>query len=218
MPGVDSEMDRQVLKCLREFYPIKVDEIVLVSSVQKSLKGATVDDIKASLKYLKEGALIEESSVKAPFGKTETLRYKITSEGIDRLQSLEEKVAAKGISAKDVESRIVETYDRIRADMEEMRLSIETSQKALDADMEDVRQRIAEHDQVIKTYFLRVIETFGVFVSIFAVVVVMMISIGQNIAVIKDPVILTIFLVGVPLAMILFAATLLIGIRKFILE
>jgi hypothetical protein len=211
-------MDRQVLKCLREFYPIKVDEIVLVSSVQKSMKGATVDDIKASLRRLKEGALIEESSVKAPFGKTETLRYKITSEGIDHLQSLEEKVAAKGISAKDVESRIVETYDRIRADMEEMRLSIETSQKALDADMEDVRQRIAEHDQVIKTYFLRVIETFGVFVSIFAVVVVMMISIGQNIAVIKDPVILTIFLVGVPLAMILFSATLLIGIRKFILE
>lgn len=218
MPGVDSEMDRQVLKCLREFYPIKVDEIVLVSSVQKSMKGATVDDIKASLKRLKEGALIEESSVKAPFGKTETLRYKITSEGIDRLQSLEEKVAAKGISAKDVETRIIETYDRIRADMEEMRLGIETSQKALDADMEDVRQRIAEHDQVIKTYFLRVIETFGVFVSIFAVVVVMMISIGQNIAVIKDPVILTIFLIGVPLAMILFAATLLIGIRKFILE
>jgi hypothetical protein len=211
-------MDRQVLKCLREFYPIKVDEIVLVSSVQKSMKGATVDDIKASLKRLKEGALIEESSVKAPFGKTETLRYKITSEGIDHLQSLEEKVAAKGISAKDVESRIVETYDRIRADMEEMRQSIETSQKALDADMEDVRRRIAEHDQVIKTYFLRVIETFGVFVSIFAVVVVMMISIGQNIAVIEDPVILTIFLVGVPLAVILFAATLLIGIRKFILE
>ena len=215
---MDSEMDRQVLKCLREFYPIKVDEIVLVSSVQKSMKGAAVDDIKASLKRLKEGALIEESSVKAPFGKTETLRYKITSEGIDRLQSLEEKVAAKGISAKDVETRIIETYDRIKADMEEMRLSIETSQKALDTDMEDVRQRIAEHDQVIKTYFLRVIETFGVFVSIFAVVVVMMISIGQNIAVITDPVILGIFLIGVPISVILFAATMLIGIRKFILE
>jgi hypothetical protein len=211
-------MDRQVLKCLREFYPIKVDEIVLVSSVQKSMKGAAVDDIKVGLRRLKEGALIEESSVKAPFGKTETLRYKITSEGIDHLQSLEEKVAAKGISAKDVEMRIIETYDRIKADMEEMRLSIETSQRALDADMDDVRQRIAEHDQVIRTYFLRVIETFGVFVSIFAVVVVMMISIGQNIAVITDPVILGIFLVGVPIAVILFAATMLVGIRKFILE
>ena len=165
----------QLLRNLREFYPIKVDEIVLISAVQKVLKEITVDQIVQEIKALKEQGYVEVSSVKTPFGKAENFRYKITGQGIEHLQSLEEKgVKAEVIPPKEIESRLVETYDRIKSDMEEMRQSLETSQKVLDKEMEDMRKQIGDHDQVIKTYFIRVIETFGVFVGLFAVVVVVM--------------------------------------------
>ena len=88
--GVDGEnnVKMQILRSLREFYPIKVDEIVLISSVQKALKDVTIDRVSQEIKELKSKGLIEESVIKAPFGKTETYRYKITSDGIDYLQSL----------------------------------------------------------------------------------------------------------------------------------
>ena len=165
----------QLLRNLREFYPIKVDEIVLISAVQKVLKEITVDQIVQEIKALKEQGYVEVSSVKTPFGKAENFRYKITGQGIEHLQSLEERgVKAEVIPPKEIESRLVETYDRIKSDMEEMRQSLETSQKVLDKEMEDMRKQIGDHDQVIKTYFIRVIETFGVFVGLFAVVVVVM--------------------------------------------
>ena len=165
----------QLLRNLREFYPIKVDEIVLISAVQKVLKEITVDQIVQEILALKEQGYVEVSSVKTPFGKAENFRYKITGQGIEHLQSLEEKgVKAEVIPPKEIESRLVETYDRIKSDMEEMRLSLETSQRTLDKEMEDMRKQIGDHDQVIKTYFIRVIETFGVFVGLFAVVVVVM--------------------------------------------
>jgi hypothetical protein len=165
----------QLLRNLREFYPIKVDEIVLISAVQKVLKEVTVDQIVQEIQALKEQGYVEVSSVKTPFGKAENFRYKITGQGIEHLQSLEERgVKAEVIPPKEIESRLVETYDRIKSDMEEMRQSLETSQKVLDKEMEDMRKQIGDHDQVIKTYFIRVIETFGVFVGLFAVVVVVM--------------------------------------------
>lgn len=73
----------QVLRSLREFYPIKVDEIVLISSVQKVLKEISIDQVTQAIKVLKENTWIEETVIKAPFGKTETYRFKITSDGID---------------------------------------------------------------------------------------------------------------------------------------
>lgn len=77
---------------------------------------------------------------------------------------------APGVSAKEIEARLVEIYDRIKVDMESMRQNLENSQKALEKEMAAVRSSIADHDQVIRTYFVRVVETFGVFVGIFAVV------------------------------------------------
>ncbi len=216
---VTSGVRLQLLRNLREFYPIKVDEIVLISAVQKVLKDVTIDQIVQEIQSLKEQGYVEVSSVKTPFGKAENYRYKITGQGIEHLQVLEERgVKAEVIPPKEIESRLVETYDRIKSDMEEMRQSLETSQRALDKEMTDMRRQIGDHDQVIKTYFIRVIETFGVFVGIFAVVVVVMSGMGDSITApgtTFDTQMIILF--GVPAALTIVILILLLGIKFLIL-
>ncbi|MDD1772435.1 MAG: hypothetical protein LUQ09_05890 [Methanomassiliicoccales archaeon] len=212
-----NDVQMHVLRSLREFYPIKVDEIVLISSVQKMLKDVTIDRVSQSIKELKEGGLLEESVIKAPFGKTDTYRYKITSNGIDHLQALEEKGAKKEVvSAKEIETRLVETYDRISSDMNDMREGIVTDQKTLEADMVEMRKRISDHDQVIRTYFLRVIETFGVFVSIFAIVVILILTIGLSLSYAESEH-YWILLISVPVIIIIYVVVMVLSIRTLIL-
>lgn len=222
MPGeADTEIQKQILKSLREFYPIKVDDIVLIAAVQKNVKDASVDQIGKDIVQMKEKGWIEETIVKAPFGKAETYRYKITSAGIEHLQQMEEKEVRVALPAKEIESRLVETYDRIKADMEQMRLNLENSQKSLEKEMTDVRGRIADHDNVIRTYFVRVIETFGVFVGIFAVVVVSMLSgitaAGSALDKGGDPVIFILYVIAIALTVAVVILALLWGIRKLVL-
>jgi hypothetical protein len=81
---------KQILWGLQEFYPIKVDEIVLVSAVQKLMKGTPIEQIGRDLRELQDHGLIDESALQAPFGKTEIYRFKISSSRIEHLQSLEE--------------------------------------------------------------------------------------------------------------------------------
>jgi ABC-type dipeptide/oligopeptide/nickel transport system ATPase component len=68
--GADTEIQKQILKSLREFYPIKVDDIVLIAAVQKVIKDAMVDQITKDIVVLRDGGLVEETIIKAPFGKT----------------------------------------------------------------------------------------------------------------------------------------------------
>jgi|GEM_PF-1524480 len=219
--GADTEIQKQILKSLREFYPIKVDDIVLIAAVQKVIKDASVDQISKDIVVLRDSGLVEETIIKAPFGKTETKRLKITSTGIERLQGLEEKEVKGVVSAKEIESRLIETYDRIKGDLETMRQNLEASQKALEGEMNGVRTRIADHDQVIRTYFVRVIETFGVFVGIFAVVVVsMQASISGAIAAISanaDPLMFFLAMGGIALTLGVVIIAMLYGIRKLVL-
>jgi len=216
---VTSGVSLQLLRNLREFYPIKVDEIVLTSAVQKVLKDVTVDQIVRDIQTLKDQGYVEVSSVKTPFGKAENFRYKITGQGIEHLQALEDKgVRTDVIPPKEIESRLVETYDRIKSDLEEMRQSLEASQKALDMEMEDMRKQIGDHDQVIRTYFIRVIETFGVFVGIFAVVVVVMgQGLGTALSNTKDINTQLFVLTGVSAALTIVILVLLLGIKYLIL-
>lgn len=219
---LDSEVQKQILKNLREFYPIKVDEIVLTTAVQKNIKDASIELINRCIGVMKEKGWIEESVVKAPFGKTETIRLKITSAGIEYLHSLEEKeVKLEPIPVEKIEARLVETYDRIKSDMEEMKHGLENSQRALESEMSEMRKKIVDHDQVIKTYFVRVIETFGVFVGIFAVVVVVMLNFGQNTPSGEEMgadlggSLLVMF--GVPIVVMISILVMLWGIRKLVL-
>lgn len=219
--GADTEIQKQILKSLREFYPIKVDDIVLIAAVQKVIKDATVDQITKDIVVLRDSGLVEETIIKAPFGKTETKRLKITSTGIERLQGLEEKEIKGVVSAKEIESRLIETYDRIKGDLETMRQNLEASQKALEGEMTEMRKRITDHDQVIRTYFVRVIETFGVFVGIFAVVVVsMQASISGAIEAISttgNPLAFFLAMAGIALTLGVVIIAMLYGIRKLVL-
>ncbi len=219
--GADTEIQKQILKSLREFYPIKVDDIVLIAAVQKVIKEATVDQITKDIVVLRDSGLVEETIIKAPFGKTETKRLKITSTGIERLQGLEEREVKGVVSAKEIESRLIETYDRIKGDLETMRQNLEASQKALEGEMAEMRKRIADHDQVIRTYFVRVIETFGVFVGIFAVVVVsMQASISGAIAAISatgNPLSFFLAMAGIALTLGVVIIAMLYGIRRLVL-
>lgn len=214
-------VQKQILRSLREFYPIKVDEIVLIASVQKQMADSTTEQIARELRELRDKGLVEEAAIRTPFGKADTYRFKISPAGIEYLQSLEEKgLAAPEVSAKEIESRLVETYDRIKADMESMRQHLEMSQKALEGDMAKMRASIAEHDQVIRTYFVRVIETFGVFVGIFAVVVVAIIS-TMNVAeaLSKDTIGFSlVILFALPIVLVIVIVTLLYAIRELVLK
>lgn len=214
-------IQKQILRRLREFYPIRVDEIVLVSSVQKEMKDAAADTVSKEIRELRDKGLIEETIVRTPFGKADSYRFKISPTGIEYLQSLEvREPLSPEISANEIEARLVETYDRIKADMESMRQNLENSQKVLEGDMAKMRQSITDHDQVIRTYFVRVIETFGVFVGIFAVVVVAIIG-SLNIADIaaKDAVGFSIIvLVALPIILVVVIVTLLYAIRELVLK
>lgn len=214
-------IQKQILRSLREFYPIKVDEIVLVASVQKQMADATTEQIARDIRELRDKGLIEEAAIRTPFGKTDTYRFKISPAGIEYLQSLEERgPVAPEVSAKEIESRLVETYDRIKADMEAMRQNLELSQKALEADMSKMRASIVDHDQVIRTYFVRVIETFGVFVGIFAVVVVAILGTIQvsDLAAGQSMAFLMIILVALPIILVVVIVTLLWAIRELVLK
>ncbi|MBI0583729.1 MAG: hypothetical protein ISF22_05820 [Methanomassiliicoccus sp.] len=216
-----TEVQKQILRSLREFYPIKVDEIVLVAAVQKLMKDQPGGQISRDLRELRDKGLIEESVVRAPFGETETYRFKISATGIEYLQSLEERgVITPEISAKEIETRLVETYDRIKADMEAMRQDLERSQRAMEGDMTNMRSSIADHDQVIRTYFVRVIETFGVFVGIFAVVVVAMLGSINTAMEIPNIGIETalVILLAIPLILATVIIVLLYAIRELVLK
>ena len=126
------------------------------------------------------------------------------------------EVKVDTVMVRELEARLVSTYDKIKADMEEVRHGLETSQKSLESDMGNMRETIADHDQVIRTYFVRVIETFGVFVGIFAIVVVMMLSVVPSLATVSlDRAV--IYLVGVPLVLAAVILLMLYGIKKLIL-
>jgi hypothetical protein len=219
-PELDTgdETEKQILRNLREYYPVKVDEIVLITTVQKNLKGIPIEQVAQKIRSLKDKGFVEETVVKAPFDKAEIYRFKITSAGIEYLHKMEDAGIMPGVSPKEIESRLIETYDRIKADMESMRQGLESNQKVLENEMTGMRIRITDHDQVIRTYFVRVIETFGVFVGIFAVVVVMMISSLTGLTQVRDPTQIIFIVVWVPVSLIIMILALLYGIRHLVLK
>jgi len=87
------------------------------------------------------------------------------------------------------------------------------------ADMEAMGKMIGDYDQVIRTYFIRVIETFGVFVGIFAIVVIMVLNndIGGAMAA-DDPRTAFILVIGTPATVVLSILVMLLGIKYLILQ
>jgi hypothetical protein len=112
----------------------------------------------------------------------------------------------------------METYDRIKVDMEAMRQNLEDSKRTLEGDMTKVQSSIADHDQVIRTYLVRVIETFGVFVGIFAVVVVSIISVITALGKVDNTLFHLLILIALPIILGSVIMTLLWGIRELVLK
>jgi heme/copper-type cytochrome/quinol oxidase subunit 2 len=87
----------------------------------------------------------------------------------------------------------------------------------------EIRKSIADHDQFLRTYFVRIIESISVFIGVFGIVVVMMVSTlkdslgdsGENTSSIVD---LQIFVVMLPLLLVLTIIPTLYLIKKVILQ
>lgn len=211
---VESPVLTKVLRTLREIYPAKVEELVLISAVQKEMS-ASIEQIDAELNIGKAKGFLEE------FGDTdmEGRWFKITSRGIERLQELE-LVATSADLAKlmEMERRLVDTYDRIQTDMSKMRSELDQRTEEMTSEMEGMSKRIGDHDQVIRTYFIRVIETFGVFVGIFAIVVIMVLSRPSEAFDASDPVAAAIWVIGTPVTVVVSILVMLLGIRYLVLS
>lgn len=209
----------KVLRTLREVYPAKVDEIVLVAAVQKDVSGASVETISGILDDSVDRGYIESIMAEGVAG--EGRWFKITARGIERLQELEMRTMPADVQTiMELERRMVGTYERVHNDLERMRGEVEERVTTLSKEMMDMEDKIQDHDQVIKTYFVRVIETFGVFVGIFAVVVVTVLNRYDEAAVniVENPSAAIILVIGTPLAVLFVVLVMLYGIKRYVLQ
>ncbi len=212
------QITAKVLRTLREVYPAKVDEIVLVAAVQKDVSGASVEMISGVLADSVDRGYMESVMAEGVAG--EGRWFKITARGIERLQELEMRTMPADVQTiMELERRMVGTYERVHEDLERMRGEVEEKVTTLSREMEDMEGKIGDHDQVIKTYFVRVIETFGVFVGIFAVVVVSVLNRYEEAAnMVADNLFSALILVlGTPLAVLVVVLVMLYGIKRFVL-
>lgn len=219
--GMDERAEQitaKVLRTLREVYPAKVDEIVLVAAVQKDVSGASVEMISGVLDDSVDRGYMESVMAEGVAG--EGRWFKITARGIERLQELEMRTMPADVQTiMELERRMVGTYERVHEDLERMRGEVEEKVTTLSREMEDMEGKIGDHDQVIKTYFVRVIETFGVFVGIFAVVVVSVLNRYEEAANMVDDNLFSalILVLGTPLAVLVVVLVMLYGIKRFVL-
>jgi uncharacterized membrane protein len=140
--AVDTEINLQILRSLRDFYPIKVDEIVLVSAIQSKRKGAPVDLISNSMRSLLNQRWVEETPVKASLGKPQTYRYRITPSGIEHLHSVESG-ETRDLSRHlvEIESKLVDTWN---SDMTRAQEKCDRNKKELEGSIEEINKKLAE--------------------------------------------------------------------------
>jgi hypothetical protein len=170
------ERTRQaLLAALRSFHPAKVDDKALFSALQRQRHETTPELYESGVEALVSEGLVEASIVRMPFEQGEVRRLSLTAAGLEAAKPLE-SAGDDLISPSEMEARLVSSYDSMKRDVEAIKSRLGEQQKALEKEMADTRKSIAEHDQFLKTYFVRIVETIGVFMGIFGIVVVMMIS------------------------------------------
>jgi DNA-binding MarR family transcriptional regulator len=140
--AVDSELKTHLLRSLRDFYPIKVDEIVLVSAIQSRSNGAPVDRISIIMRSLLNARWVEESPVKASLGKPQTYRYRITASGIEHLRSLESG-ETRDLSSHlaEIEMKMVETWN---SDIARVKDDLDCSKKEFEESIEEMNKKLTE--------------------------------------------------------------------------
>lgn len=142
------ETRKQILRSLMEFYPLNVDEVVIVSAVQKVVGGTSASLISSEIQSLKDKGWVEESWVKAPFSHAKTRRFKITSSGIEQLQSTGEgKTGDLSERLSMLEARLVAGLDQIRSEMEVLQRDMEQDKRKLEEPLERVARNVTDLSQ-----------------------------------------------------------------------
>ncbi len=212
----DIDLGLAILRQLRHSYPARVAEADLLRTVAQGEK-VEQESLRPTLIRLVEEGLVQSSKDGA--GVT---RLVVSAKGISMLDGLEPQTEGAGtISPWEMESKLIATYDSMKTDMEALKKNLERSQKEFEKDVSELRKSIADHDQFLRTYFVRIIESISVFIGVFGIVVVMMVSTlkdslgGENGATIGD---LQIFVIMLPLLLVLTIIPTLYLIKKVILQ
>lgn len=204
-----------LLRALRKAYPAKLDAQQLLSSISLAEK-MDKEVLRTALESLREEQLVEESPGKVGGSP----RVNLSHSGMERLHETDPKDEQyEIISPREIESKLISTYDSMKAEMEILKQNLENSQKTLDVEMSGLRKGITDHDQFLRTYFVRIIESISTFIGIFGIVVVMMVgSLEGHLGAVEDPTVLILFVIGLPLLLILSIMPTLYLIKHNVLE
>jgi hypothetical protein len=202
-----------LLRHLRQSYPARVGEDDLIRGVAQNEK-VSVEVVRPSLKKL-----VEQKLVIATIDEAGEERVWIAQSGIDMLDGLEPSIGeAKTISPWEMESKLIATYDSMKTDMEALKKNLERNQRDFEKEMGELRKSISDHDQFLRTYFVRIMESISVFIGIFGIVVVMMVNNLDESLRGTDMKDLMMFIVMLPLLLVVTVIPTLYIIKKIILE
>jgi hypothetical protein len=202
-----------LLRHLRQSYPARVGEADLIRGVAQNEK-VSVEVVRPSLKKL-----VEQKLVIATIDEAGEERVWIAQSGIDMLDGLEPSIGeAKTISPWEMESKLIATYDSMKTDMEALKKNLERNQRDFEKEMGELRKSISDHDQFLRTYFVRIMESISVFIGIFGIVVVMMVNNLDESLRGTDMKDLMMFIVMLPLLLVVTVIPTLYIIKKIILE
>jgi DNA-binding PadR family transcriptional regulator len=209
----DIDHGMALLKQLRQSYPARVRESELLKTVAQS-EMVSVDTIRPALK-----TLVEQNLVVVTRDEAGEERVTIAQSGIDMLEGLEPSQGEVAtISPWEMESKLIATYDSMKTDMEALKKNLERNQQVFGKEMGELRKSIADHDQFLRTYFVRIMESISVFIGIFGIVVVMMVTTLNPILHKASLADLRMFVVMLPLLLVLTIIPTLYIIKRVILE
>jgi hypothetical protein len=170
----DDDIRKAVLMNLRRSYPARVDPKELIKVIAS---GNGYEDIEVCrvLDVLRAEGLVEETLHGS--GTASSRRVQISQSGLGALYS-QEPTESSGeiVTPREIESKLISTYDNMKADMEDLKRNLQLNQQELGKVMRELHGSISEHDQFLKTYFVRIMESISVFIGIFGIVVVIMVS------------------------------------------
>lgn len=142
------EVGERVLRCLMDFFPLSVDETVLVSAALKRDKGLSSDMVSETVRALTDEGWVETFMAKTPFSNARTCRFKITPSGIDRLNPWALGTSEDGGgSVASLETRLVETHEHIRSKMAACRQDLSNDIENLDDRLEELEIKVTTQSQ-----------------------------------------------------------------------
>jgi DNA-binding PadR family transcriptional regulator len=169
------ELMTRILCHLERFSPIKVDEQELVEQISTNEKVEPSVCVEELERLVADG-YIAVLEVQPPFEKQIKRRFSLTEKGKEWLDQHPSKSSTECISPREIESRLISTYDSMKGEMESIRRNLEKTQRTLEVEMGGMRKSMTEHDQFLRTYMIRIIESIGMFIGIFGIVVVIMVQ------------------------------------------